>query len=95
MRNRLLKPIAAGVLVVACAAWSWIWLREPEPKSASETAAKPEEARRAQEIIDSVKRGQVGNARALADHFYREFPNSPEIQNIERLTGYHPRPYGP
>lgn len=95
MRNGLLKPIAAGVLVVACAVGSWTWLREPEPKPATEGATQSEEARRAQEIIESVKRGQVGNARALADRFYREFPNSPEIQSIERLTGYHPRPYGP
>jgi hypothetical protein len=95
MRNRILKLAAAGLLLIAVSVGSWSWLHEGEPKPAPESAAKQEEMRRAQEIIDSVQRGQVGNARALADRFYRDFPNSPEIQNLERLTGYHPRPYGP
>jgi hypothetical protein len=51
--------------------------------------------RRAQEIFVLVRQGRVGHARALADRFYRAFPDSPEIPQIERLTGYHPRPYGP
>jgi hypothetical protein len=61
----------------------------------AQSAAKQEETRRAQEVVENVRQGHVGNARALADKFYRDYPNSPEIQNIERLTGYHPRPYHP
>ena len=58
-------------------------------------AAPPTEAALLQEIEDSVRRGRVGHARSLADRFYRAYPESPEIERIERLTGYHPRPYGP
>jgi len=53
------------------------------------------EDRRHLEIEVQVRLGKVGHARALADRFYRTFPESPKIADIERLTGYHPRPYGP
>jgi hypothetical protein len=53
------------------------------------------EAALLREIETSVKLGRIGHARSLADRFYRAFPGSPEIPRIERLTGYHPRPYGP
>lgn len=55
----------------------------------------PDARRRALEIFALVRVGRVGHARALADRFYRAFPGHPEIPQIERLTGYHPRPYGP
>jgi hypothetical protein len=51
--------------------------------------------RRALEIVLLVQLGRVGHARALADRFYRAFPGNPEIPKLERITGYHPRPYGP
>jgi hypothetical protein len=51
--------------------------------------------RRVLEIEAHVRLGQIGRARSLADTFYRTFPRNPEIARIERLTGYHPRPYGP
>jgi hypothetical protein len=95
MRNKVLALIAAGVLLIALAVASNSWLRSAEPEAAAQLDLKRKEAARAQEIIDTVKQGRVGHARALADSFYREFPNSPEIQNLERLIGYHPRPYGP
>ncbi len=53
------------------------------------------EARRALEIEARVRLGNIGHARSLADRFYRAFPASSQIAHIERLTGYHPRPYGP
>lgn len=53
------------------------------------------EPRRALEIDAHVRLGRIGRARSLADQFYRSFPGSSEIARIERLTGYHPRPYGP
>ena len=95
MRNQVLTLSAAGALAVALGLAAWHCTQTPPPVSDPAAEAKREEARRAQEIVDSVKQGKVGHARALADRFYREFPNSPEIQNLERLTGYHPRPYGP
>jgi hypothetical protein len=51
--------------------------------------------RRALEIEAHVRLGQIGRARSLADTFYRTFPRNPAIARIERLTGHHPRPYGP
>jgi hypothetical protein len=54
-----------------------------------------DESRRALEIRAYVRLGQVGHARALTDQFYRAFPSSAEARSLERLTGYHPRPYGP
>jgi hypothetical protein len=53
------------------------------------------EPRRALEIEAQVRLGRIGHARSLADRFYRAFPDSPASVRIERLTGYHPRPYGP
>jgi hypothetical protein len=95
MRNTLLKLMAASVLLSALVFASWSVLRDAEPSAPAPLDAKREEAARAQEIVESVKQGHVGQARALADSFYRQFPNSAEIQRLERLTGYHPRPYGP
>jgi hypothetical protein len=94
MRNEILTLVAAGVLLAGGAIAGWLTCA-PAPQADTANDAKREETRRAQEIRDSVKQGKVGHARALADQFYRDYPNSPEIQNIERLTGYHPRPYGP
>jgi hypothetical protein len=47
------------------------------------------------EIEARVALGQVGHARSLARRFYERFPDSEAIPDIERLTGYHPRPSGP
>ncbi len=58
-------------------------------------AALPNEGVLLREIEDAVRVGRIGHARSLADRFYRAFPESPEIEHIERLTGYHPRPYQP
>ena len=57
--------------------------------------AVPNSERRALEIVLQVQLGRVGHARALTDRFYRAFPGDPHIPKLERLTGYHPRPYGP
>ncbi len=62
-----------------------------EPPDPNETP----EQRKVREIEALVRAGQVGHARALTDEFYRAYPRSPERQKLERLTGYHPRPYGP
>jgi len=53
------------------------------------------EARRVLEIHALVRLGKVGLARTLTDRFYRTFPNSDRADELERLTGYHPRPTGP
>lgn len=53
------------------------------------------ETRRVIEIHALVKLGKVGLARTLTDRFYRTFPNSDRAAELERLTGYHPRPTGP
>jgi hypothetical protein len=53
------------------------------------------ETRRALEIHALVRLGKVGLARSLTDRFYRAFPNSDRAAELERLTGYHPRPTGP
>ena len=68
--------------------------RAPDPTPALRALAA-EEDRKADEIVGLVQQGKVGHARALADQFYRAYPKSPRIVEIERLTGYHPRPYGP
>jgi hypothetical protein len=67
------------------------------PSSASDggVASPSSEAALLSEIEASVSLGRIGHARSLADRFYRTFPRSPAIPRIERLTGYHPRPYGP
>lgn len=53
------------------------------------------ETRRVLEIHALVRLGKVGLARTLTDRFYRTFPNSDRAEELERLTGYHPRPTGP
>jgi hypothetical protein len=53
------------------------------------------EARRKLEIEALVRLQRIGLAHAKADRFYRAFPDSPSIRDIERRTGYHPRPTGP
>ena len=53
------------------------------------------EARRKLEIEALVRLQRIGLAHAKADHFYRAFPDSSSIREIERRTGYHPRPTGP
>lgn len=53
------------------------------------------ETRRVIEIHALVRLGKVGLARTLTDRFYRAFPNSERAAELERLTGYHPRPTGP
>jgi hypothetical protein len=62
---------------------------------ARDAGAASSEAALLQEIEADVRLGRIGHARSLADRFYRAFPGSPAIAQIERLTGYHPRPYGP
>ena len=53
------------------------------------------ETRRVLEIHALVRLGKVGMARSLTDRFYRNFPNSDRSAELERLTGYHPRPGHP
>lgn len=53
------------------------------------------ETRRVLEIHALVRLGKVGLARTLTDRFYRAFPNSDRAVELERLTGYHPRPGKP
>jgi hypothetical protein len=53
------------------------------------------EARRKLEIEALVRLSRIGLAQSKADRFYRAFPNSAFIAEIERRTGYHPRPTGP
>ena len=68
----------------------------PPPNHGPAAPATASEAEQmALEIEALVQLGRIGRARSLADRFYRRFPDSPEIARIERLTGYHPRPYGP
>ena len=64
-------------------------------EQADRLAGAQDPRRRALEIFALVRLGKVGQARALADRFYRAFPRDPQGPQIERLTGYHPRPYGP
>jgi hypothetical protein len=53
------------------------------------------EARRKLEIEALVRLQRIGLAHSKADRFYRAFPDSDSIREIERRTGYHPRPTGP
>jgi len=53
------------------------------------------EQRRRLEIEALVGLEQIGRSHAKAEHFYRQYPNSPAARDVERLTGYHPRPWGP
>lgn len=64
-------------------------------EQADELAGSQDETRRALEIHALVRLGKVGLARTLTDRFYRSFPNSDRAAELERLTGYHPRPHGP
>jgi hypothetical protein len=53
------------------------------------------ETRRLIEIRALVGLGQIAESHVKAEAFYRQFPDSPEGERIERLTGAHPRPWGP
>lgn len=53
------------------------------------------ESRRVLEIESLVGLQRIGESHAKAERFYRYYPNSPEGERIERLTGSHPRPWGP
>lgn len=90
MRNALLILALLATLAIGIT----LALRPSQPPPAASEPAGDEE-RRASEIVELVRQGKVGHARALADQFYRAYPQSPRVQEIERLTGYHPRPYGP
>jgi hypothetical protein len=64
-------------------------------EQADKLAGAADETRRVVEIHAFVRLGKVGHARTLTDHFYRDFPDSAHAGELERLTGYHPRPQGP
>jgi type IV secretory pathway VirB10-like protein len=53
------------------------------------------EQRRVLEIESLVGLQRIGESHAKAERFYRYYPNSPEGERLERLTGSHPRPWGP
>lgn len=53
------------------------------------------EGRRLLEIQALVALKMIGLSHSRAEHFYRSFPQSQAAGEIERLTGYHPRPRGP
>lgn len=53
------------------------------------------EQRRVLEIESLVGLQRIGESHAKAERFYRYYPNSPEGERIERMTGSHPRPWGP
>ena len=90
MRNALLILALLATLAIGIT----LALRPSQPLPAASEAVNDED-RRASEIVELVREGKVGHARALADQFYRAYPHSARVQEIERLTGYHPRPYGP
>lgn len=90
MRNALLILALLATLAIGIT----FALRSHSPPPAASEPVN-EEDRRATEIVELVRQGKVGHARALADSFYRTYPRSPRAAEIERLTGYHPRPYGP
>jgi hypothetical protein len=62
---------------------------------ADQLAGPVDETRRMLEIHALVRVGKVGHARTLTGQFYRTFPDSAHAGELERLTGYHPRPQGP
>jgi hypothetical protein len=64
-------------------------------EQADKLAGPQDETRRVLEIHALVRLGKVGMARSLTDRFYRNFPNSDRAIELERLTGYHPRPGHP
>lgn len=53
------------------------------------------EQRRRLEIEALVGTDQIGRSHAKAEQFYRTYPDSSAARDVERLTGYHPRPWGP
>ena len=53
------------------------------------------ETRRVLEIRALVALQRIGLSHSRADHFYRTFPDSQVAREVERVTGYHPRPRGP
>ena len=53
------------------------------------------EQRRVLEIDALVGLQRIGESHAKAERFYRYYPHSSEGARIERLTGSHPRPWGP
>ena len=90
MRNALLTLALLATLAIGIT----LALRPSQPPPAASEPVNDED-RRATEIVELVRQGKVGHARALADQFYRAYPRSTRAAEIERLTGYHPRPYGP
>jgi hypothetical protein len=73
--------------------------RDPERarallQQADERFGARHELRRVLEIEALVRSGQVGLSHGRASHFYRSFPDSRYAADVERLTGYHPRPAG-
>lgn len=67
-----------------------LWLEQ-----ADEQFGRMHEQRRVLEIKALVRLQRIGLAHARAAQFYRHFPASDERATVERLTGYHPRPWGP
>lgn len=74
---------------------------EPEPEralaliaSADQRFGDGHEERRVLEIEALVRLQRIGLSHARAAAFYRRFPRSPYRGDVERLTGYHPRPPG-
>jgi hypothetical protein len=77
-----------------------VLLRNPEQtlvliEAADRRFGSAMESRRKLEIEALVRLSRIGLAHSKADRFYRAFPSSPAIREIERRTGYHPRPTGP
>lgn len=64
-------------------------------EQADKLAGPQDETRRVLEVHALVRLGKVGMARSLTERFYRNFPNSDRAAELERLTGYHPRPGRP
>jgi hypothetical protein len=74
---------------------------EPEPARALALIATADqrfgdrhEERRVLEIEALVRLQRIGLSHARAAAFYRGFPRSAYRADVERLTGYHPRPPG-
>lgn len=63
--------------------------QKPTP-TADAAAVTPQQA--LHEVQALVDRGTVGAARALAERYLRELPDSPETRQIMSLTGVHPHP---
>jgi hypothetical protein len=72
-------PIAALALARAEA------LRSPDAPVADERSFRAMQA--------LVHLGQIAGARDEAASFFRQHPQSPWGERVERLTGVHPRPY--